>query len=207
MEIQKLILGQLATNCYVQKLDESHCIIVDIGEGAPVMLRYLESNCLIPLAILLTHGHYDHIAGVEQVREKFQIPVYIHNLDAPMLTDTTRNLADWLARDAFYPVKEWQTVEDQSVLSFRGVDFQVIHTPGHTPGSVCWACGDALYTGDTLFYMSRGRTDFPGGDNVQMLASFRKLKGIEKEYRVLPGHNKTSSLSFEKLHNPVMQGV
>lgn len=207
MEIQRLVLGDLATNCYVQKLNDTHCIIVDIGAGAPVLLRFLASKQLTPVAILLTHGHYDHTAGVEMVREKFDIPVYIHEMDVPMLSDKDRSLAVWLSQDPFQPVQAWQTVADQTVLTFEGVTFQVLHTPGHTPGSVCWLSGDALYTGDTLFHLSRGRTDFPGGSDAQMLDSFRRLKALEGDYRVLPGHNETSSLAFEKKHNPMMRGV
>lgn len=96
MEYLSLMLGSLATNCYLLKLGDGKCVIVDIGEGAPVLLRRLETEKLTPCAILLTHGHFDHIAGVEQVREKFQIPVYLHALDVPMLSDRNANLAYWI---------------------------------------------------------------------------------------------------------------
>ena len=171
------------------------------------MFRRLEMMQLEPLAILLTHGHYDHIAGVEQVREKYQIPVYVHSLDANMLTDSRANLGDWLSTQPFQPVQEWKTVEDGDTLQFGDNTFTVIHTPGHTPGSVCLQSGDVLYTGDTLFRMSRGRTDFPGGSDAQMLESFRKLKALDGDFRVLPGHNEESTLSFEKEHNPTMRGL
>ena len=161
MEITKLTLGSLASNCYIQSVENGQCVIVDIGEGAPVLLRHLEQMHLKPVAILLTHGHYDHIAGVEQVRKTWNIPVYIHKMDAAMLTDSRLNLGDWLSDLPFRPVKAWETVEEGDHLTFGTADLSVLHTPGHTPGSICWMCEDLLYTGDTLFRMSRGRTDFP----------------------------------------------
>ena len=207
MNVTKLVLGELASNCYIQSVGENRCVIVDIGEGAPILLRHLEQSGLTPSAILLTHGHYDHIAGVEQIRKAYHVPVYIHQLDAPMLTDSAANLGDWLSRLPFQKVQEWNTVEDGEKLTFGEAEFTVLHTPGHTGGSVCWQCAEMLYTGDTLFHMSRGRTDFPGGSDAQMLESFRRLKQLENDYRVLPGHNDESTLSFEKAHNPTMRGL
>ena len=120
MEITKLTLGSLASNCYIQSVENGQCVIVDIGEGAPVLLRHLEQMHLKPVAILLTHGHYDHIAGVEQVRETWNIPVYIHKMDAAMLTDSRLNLGDWLSDLPFQPVKAWETVEEGDHLTFAG---------------------------------------------------------------------------------------
>ena len=182
MKITTLMLGELASNCYIQEVGNKKCVIVDIGGDAPIVFR-------------------------RQVREKYQIPVYVHSLDANMLTDSRANLGDWLSTQPFQPVQEWKTVEDGDTLQFGDNTFTVIHTPGHTPGSVCLQSGDVLYTGDTLFRMSRGRTDFPGGSDAQMLESFRKLKALDGDFRVLPGHNEESTLSFEKEHNPTMRGL
>ena len=101
MKITTLMLGELASNCYIQEVGNKKCVIVDIGGDAPIVFRRLEMMQLEPVAILLTHGHYDHIAGVEQVREKYQIPVYVHSLDANMLTDSRANLGDWLSTQPF----------------------------------------------------------------------------------------------------------
>lgn len=207
MQVTKLVLGALASNCYIQSIGENCCVILDIGDDAPMLMRHLEQEKLTPCAILLTHGHYDHIAGVEQIRKAYQIPVYIHTLDAPMLIDSAANLGDWLSQTPFQKVQQWNTVEDGDKLTFGTAEFTVLHTPGHTPGSICWQCEDLLYTGDTLFRLSRGRTDFPGGSDMQMLESFRKLKHLESDYRILPGHNEASTLSFEKTHNPTMRGL
>ncbi len=140
MKITTLMLGELASNCYIQEVGNKKCVIVDIGGDAPIVFRRLEMMQLEPLAILLTHGHYDHIAGVEQVREKYQIPVYVHSLDANMLTDSRANLGDWLSTQPFQPVQEWKTVEDGDTLQFGDNTFTVIHTPGiHRAAFACKA--------------------------------------------------------------------
>ena len=180
MEITKIMLGELASNCYVQPVGNGKCVVVDIGGDTPVLFRRLGMLGLEPAAILLTHGHYDHIARVEQVREKYDIHVYVHTLDAHLLTYGHANLGDWISTQPCQPVQAWETVEDGDTLQFGDSTFTVLHTPGHTSGSVCWRSGDVLYTGDTLFRMSRGRTDFPDGDEAKMLESFRKLKALEE---------------------------
>ncbi len=206
MQVTKLVLGELCTNCYMLEYDENHCVLVDLGDGASVVMRHLAQKHMTPTAILLTHGHYDHIAGVESIRKTYDLPVYLHTQDVPMLTDSRVNLADWLSNQPFQPVQAWKTVEDGDTLSFGSLHMTVLHTPGHTPGSVCYQCEDLLFTGDTLFRLSRGRTDFPGGNDSQMIASFRRLANLSGDYRVLPGHNEETTLSFEKAHNPLMRG-
>ncbi|MCD8218941.1 MAG: MBL fold metallo-hydrolase [Ruminococcus sp.] len=206
MQVTKLVLGELCTNCYMLEYNENHCVLVDLGDGAPVVMRHLAQKHMTPTAILLTHGHYDHIAGVESIRKTYDLPVYLHTQDAPMLTDSRVNLGDWLSNQPFQPVQAWETVEDGDTLSFGSLHMTVLHTPGHTPGSVCYQCEDLLFTGDTLFRLSRGRTDFLGGNDLQMIASFRRLANLSGDYRVLPGHNEETTLSFEKVHNPLMRG-
>lgn len=212
MHITTLMLGSLASNCYIVEYGKGNCILIDIGGSAPVLQRRLAQMQCNPSAILLTHGHYDHIAGVEEIRKAFAIPVYVHQADQEMLTDVQTNLGDWIEPDAsFQPISCWETIQDGTTLQFSDDTEQItltaIHTPGHTKGSVCWICGNALFTGDTLFRLSRGRTDFPGGSDREMLASFRRLAKLEQDYQVLPGHNEASTLSFEKSHNPTMRGL
>ncbi len=211
MHVTRLMLRPLMTNCYLLYNDDDDCVVIDIGGGAPVLLRRLEQEKLTLRGILLTHGHYDHISGVEQVRRQWNVPVYIHEADAAMLTNTEENLGYWIEPDAdFKPVQMWQTVGDGDVLRFGSGEsafcLNVLHTPGHTKGSICYVCDDLLFSGDTLFRLSCGRTDFPGGSNAEMLASLRRLSKLEGDYRVLPGHNEESVLSFERLHNPNMRG-
>ncbi len=207
MEIKKLVLGELMANCYLVQVDDSHCVLIDIGDGAAVVERQLTTLHLEPVAILLTHGHFDHVAGVEQIRATYNIPVYIHEADAAMLSDSAENLGDWLSPGTFQKISCHVPVTEGETLSFGKLQFKALHTPGHTLGSLCWQCEDCLFTGDTLFRMSRGRTDFPGGSDAQMLDSLRRLKHLEQEFQVLPGHNESSVLSFEKEHNPSMRGL
>ena len=202
------MLGSLATNCYLIYLDEKHAAAVDIGAEARKVLDFLEQKGLTLTKILLTHGHYDHIGAVAEVQEKTGAEVYIHEADAPMLQDTHLNLADWIEPWAdFRPVTEYYTVREGDVIQAGETAFTVLHTPGHTKGSVCYLCEDILLAGDTLFRLSRGRTDFPGGSDREMLESFRRLKALEGDYRVCPGHNETTSLDFERKNNPVMRGL
>ena len=206
--VQTLMLGSLASNCHLLFLDEKRVIAVDIGDDAKKLLRFLEEQQLTLVKILLTHGHYDHIAGVLAVQQATGADVYIHEQDAAMLGDPHRNLAEWIEPWAdFQPITEYHTVADGDVISDGETKITVLHTPGHTPGSVCYQCEDILFTGDTLFHLSRGRTDFPGGSDRQMLESFRRLKHLEGDYRVYPGHNEASTLEYERTHNPTMRGI
>ena len=207
MEYLSLMLGSLATNCYLLKLGDGKCVIVDIGEGAPVLLRRLETEKLTPCAILLTHGHFDHIAGVEQVREKFQIPVYLHALDVPMLSDRNANLAYWISDSPFQAVQAWQTVADGQTLTIAQKDFTLIHTPGHTPGGCCYyiASEHVLISGDTLFQQSIGRTDFPGGSMSDLVRAVKeKLMILPEDTVVYPGHMGTTTIADEKRMNPFL---
>ena len=207
MEYLSLMLGSLATNCYLLKLGDGKCVIVDIGEGAPVLLRRLETEKLTPCAILLTHGHFDHIAGVEQVREKFQIPVYLHALDVPMLSDRNANLAYWISDSPFQAVQAWQTVADGQTLTIAQKDFTLIHTPGHTPGGCCYyfPYENVVFSGDTLFCTSVGRTDFPGGSMSDIIRSIKeKLMTLPDRTTVYPGHNDVTTIENERMYNPYL---
>lgn len=198
------VLGEMQSNCYILRGEQNPnaCVLIDIGDGASTILSYLEKNDLTPKAVLLTHGHYDHIAGVAEVIAKYPAPVYIHTADFSMLQDSRTNLADYLTQKPFHPIQDALTMEDGDVLTFDDITLHVLHTPGHTKGSVCFLGEDVLFTGDTLFRLSRGRTDFPGGSDQEMLASFRKLAALEGDYTVYPGHGNASTLFYEKMHNP-----
>lgn len=203
--VNKLVLGEFFTNCYVLTYSPGKCVVFDIGDGAAVLLRFLGRENLTPTAIFLTHGHFDHIAGVESVRKQYDIPVYVHKLDEPMMRDTNLNLATWISSHGYQPIVKWETIEDGDTFTLGEHQMQVLHTPGHTKGSVTYLCENHLFTGDTLFHLSRGRTDFPGGSDADMLASFRRLFALPGDYQVHPGHNDETTLDYERRCNPTIR--
>lgn len=201
-QITKWMVGALAVNCYVIVTEKKHVVAVDVGGDAQKILQYLKENDLQLTKILLTHGHYDHIGGVAELQAATGATVYIHEADAPMLSDNMLNLAQWIVEHAVPPVTDYKVLQDGDEIVQDECTFHVLHTPGHTKGSVCYQLEHTLFTGDTLFRLSRGRTDFPGGSDDELYASLQRLKQLDGEYDVLPGHNETSTLSYERQHNP-----
>lgn len=208
IKVKTMTLGSLGTNCHIVYTGEKKAVAVDIGGDSKKILDFLKEEDLTLSKILLTHGHYDHIGGVLEVQKATGAQVFIHEEDIPMLSDIQKNLAYWIDPYAdFEPIAEYTTLKDGDVIEDGEAAFTVLHTPGHTQGSVCYLCEDVMLSGDTLFCLSRGRTDFPGGSDAQMLASFKKLKELEGDYRVFPGHNESTTLEFERKNNPVMRGI
>lgn len=209
MEFDTLQLGSLSVNCYIIRTGNGNCIAIDIGGDSEKLLQYLKEHNLNLKKIILTHGHCDHIAGVADVQSATGAEVYIHESDADMMTDIQKNLGYWILmeNETFKPVTKYTTVKEGDIISQDNYDFKIINTPGHTPGSICVLCGRSIFTGDTLFYLSRGRTDFPGGSDKQMLESLRRLKNLDGNYFIYPGHNMMSQLQFERENNPCMKGI
>ena len=204
MNLIKLILGELATNCYILETGNGEAIAFDIGDGAKKVIQALETYHLQLKAILLTHGHYDHVAGVEEVRRETGADVYIHEKDAVMLESGQANLSWQLTSETYQPVTEYHTLKDGDILEFGSLKIQVMHTPGHTPGGVCYLTENMMFSGDTLFKGSVGRIDL-GGNREQMMISLRKIASLEKNYQVYPGHFDASALDAEKKSNPYLR--
>ncbi len=210
MNIHNLVLGEFETNSYVLTADDSStdCVIVDTGLESGELVDYIKQQNLNPLAVILTHGHADHIVGLGQLRRSFpEIEVVISEADSAMLTDSVGNLSSMLGRP-FATEKAQVIIRHEQKLSYAGIDFDVIFTPGHTPGGISLHCEkDAVvFVGDTLFAGSVGRTDFPGGDSVQIVKSIKEkllcLKGATKAY---PGHGPMTTISLEKSSNPFLR--
>ena len=200
MLIKCLPVGHLMTNCYVVT-DETtlECAVVDPGDESNTILWYLEDNKLTCRAILLTHGHYDHVGAVDALHEETGAPVYIHEMDdgAALTFDGYA----YTAPEGSVHYKEGDTVTVGSLV------FRVLETPGHTPGGVTLQVEDALFTGDTLFNGSCGRTDMPGGDMEQELRSLAKIAALPGDYEVYPGHMDSSTLDFERRFNPYLTAL
>lgn len=204
MELMHLVLGELSTNCYILNIGNGEAVAFDIGGNPKKVIDTLEAYSLKLRAILLTHGHYDHIGGVEAVRKATGAKVYIHEKDAVMLESGQANLSYQLTEDIYQPVKEYQTVEDNTVLEIGNKCIQIMHTPGHTSGSVCYLIEEMMFSGDTLFKGSIGRTDL-GGNPAEMKDSLRKISALDKNYQVYPGHFDASTLEYEKKTNPYLR--
>ncbi len=208
MVVYTLRLGsQFQANCYVVENDNKEAFAVDIGGEPQELITFLKQNSLTLKKIFLTHGHYDHFFGVAKTAQETGAEVYIHQDDAPMLESEARSLASFIGAQKFNPVTKYNVVADGDVIDFCGTPVKVVHTPGHTNGGVCYICENKIFTGDTLFRLSAGRTDFPGGSHEILMKSLRKLKklGEDNDYEVYPGHDSQTTLSYEIRHNMYMR--
>lgn len=203
MQVNALQLGMIGTNCYIF-WDETamQCAVVDPGDSGEQVAAFIKEKGLEPAAILLTHGHFDHILGIPGLRKVWpELPVYCHAGDVPAKTSTVAFGSTFPTVTAFGGVK---TYKEGDVVNIGPISVEVLETPGHTPGSVVLKVEDILFTGDTLFRGSCGRTDLEGGDGYQLLASLKKLALLEGDYQVCPGHEGLSTLNEERRSNYYM---
>ena len=202
MKIYTLNLGELQSNCYVAETSPGRCIAIDIGNDADVLLCLLEEKKLKLNKILLTHGHFDHIGGVADVVKQTNAQVFIHTDDAYMLKSAEASLSNSISDSPFKPVENYVGVYGDCIINDGKYDFKVIHTPGHTPGGVCYVCDDVIFSGDTLFRLSIGRTDFKGGSFDALQNSLIRLFALDGDYKIYPGHGLPTTLDFERKNNP-----
>ena len=194
MLIKTLPVGLLETNCYViTDEDTRKCAIIDPGADSNIILDYIESNSLKPEAIFITHGHFDHYMALTAVKDATGAPVYICQKD---VTPAGQRDPHKIEDDGGF---NWYGEGD--VHNIGGLEINVLETPGHSPGSVTLKCGSALFTGDTLFRDSCGRTDLGGGSMDILLKSLKRLSDLEGDYEVYPGHADSSTLSRERSFN------
>ena len=194
MLIRDLVLGPLGTNCYIVAADEDSREAVVIDPAAhPDRIREALAGRSVA-AFLLTHGHFDHTGALSGFAG---VPIYIHPLDAPMLSDPYLSVAEMVHDRKPRPAAS-HTVGEGDVLRLAGLEIRVLHTPGHTPGGVTYQIGDALFTGDTLFQGSYGRTDFPGGNYATEMSSIRRLLSMPGDRAVYPGHGPQTTLAAER---------
>lgn len=202
--IQQRVLGMVSTNVYVcmHAVTKEACI-VDPADNADEIIRLVSQMGAVPCAILLTHGHFDHIGAADTLRSRYQIPVYAHEAEAELLASPAMNLSGGWADSL--TLKADHLLKDKDVLTIAGFKIRVLHTPGHTPGGCCYALEgeDILFSGDTLFCRSVGRTDFPGSSGAAMKNSLhRLLTELPEETQVLPGHGEATTIGYEKRNNP-----
>lgn len=202
IHIETLTLGQLQTNCYIVFADGSRsCAVIDPGADGDAVLKKVSALGLTVDAVLLTHGHFDHVGGVETIVEATDCRLWMSESDWSQFPSPLIAYYYPLANCDFTEV---QFIEDDAVIQVGGLTFTALHTPGHTGGSVCLLCENALFSGDTLFFGSCGRTDLPGGNTGALRRSLERLAGLPNDYRVYPGHGGSTTLSAEKRYNPYM---
>ncbi len=198
MLIKTLPVGQLETNCYVVTDEDAlECAVIDPGDESNTILDYIEGNKLSCKAVMLTHAHFDHVGAVNAVLEATGAEFYMCEKDMELVKTGTSGRFTTPENTHFY--------KDGDEVKVAGLTFRVMETPGHTPGGVTLVCGDAVFTGDTLFRGSCGRTDLPGGDMRAELRSLKRIAQLEGDYEVYPGHAESSMLSIEREHNPYVR--
>jgi len=201
-ELYTVKLIRTCSNCYILVDAQSReAAVIDPGCNAGQILQELEQANARASYIIDTHGHWDHIGANLELAEKTGAQILIHRLDQPMLSDANCSLA-FLFRGDGKGGEASRLLEDGDSIELGGLRLRVIHTPGHTPGGICLLCEDLLFTGDTLFNLSVGRTDLYGGDSETLIASLTKLAPLDDKLQVLPGHGSASELGYEKAHNP-----
>ena len=195
MEILTMTVGAYQTNCYMVWGKGNQCVLIDPGYEPEAILEQVRLQGKTVAAILLTHGHFDHVGGVKVIAAQTGCRVWL--------------CADELALPGTIsdgPLYYTDTYADGQTITIAGLTFQVLHTPGHTPGCVCLLCEDVMFSGDTLFAGSCGRTDLPGGSWEVLRASLNRLAQLEGDYRVYPGHGEPTTLLREKKSNPYLRG-
>ncbi|HIX80693.1 MAG TPA: MBL fold metallo-hydrolase [Candidatus Erysipelatoclostridium merdavium] len=203
MKIKTFVLGVMQTNCYIVSNDENHCMIIDPGAQGKKVAKYLEENELVLDAILLTHGHFDHIGAVDYLYDKYHCPIYIHHEDIEMLTNPRLNLS-YLEKPFSLSAPVTPASEHMEISGFKICWF---HLPGHCPGASMIYLEDenVIFSGDVLFNGSIGRFDFPNSSKYDTLTSIEKIKTFNFDATLYPGHGPSSTLKSELLSNPYLQ--
>lgn len=203
MIVERIQAGIYAVNCYILACEDTNkACIIDPGGDAEEILKYIEKNNLDLEFILLTHAHGDHIGGIPKIKEKKNVPVFIHKEDASMLKDEQMNLSNLMSNPGVNITAD-KLLKDGEIIELGNLKLHIIHTPGHTLGGICIKVDDILFTGDTLFANSIGRTDLTGGSFEEIIESIkRKLLVFDDKVKVLPGHGPFSSIGIERANNP-----
>ena len=204
MKVEKFVTGLISTNCYlVINEDTKQAVVIDPAACPSYLMSHIKSEGLKVEAILLTHGHFDHIMGIDGFLSEFDVPVYVHEDDADAMEDPVLNQSSTYTSG--YTFGKARYLRDHQTLELVGYTFQVIHTPGHTKGGCCYyvASEDVLFSGDTLFQNSVGRTDFVNSSTSDLVHSVReKLFLLPDDTMVYPGHMGETKIGHEKKYNP-----
>lgn len=204
MKVIQMELGNFATNTYIIYDENLDAVIIDPAAEAKKIISTIEKNNLKPKFVLLTHGHPDHVGALYELKEKYNLKVYINEKDQEMLETNSTYFGPMLGLD-IKDVKVDSYLKDGQELSLGNLKFKIIETPGHTKGGVCILIENILFSGDTLFLGSMGRTDFPGGNEEEIFSSLKKLMELPDETVVLPGHGPKTTIGYERKYNPYVR--
>jgi len=205
MILETIKVGPMEANCYILASEKNKAaIIIDPGAQERKIRQALDKDGLKPGLVINTHGHYDHIGS----DDKFETPVYVHKDDLPLLKDAALNLSGFFSM-AYEVKSEIRTMEDGQVIEYEGIKLKVLHIPGHTPGGVALLLQEpeakAVFTGDTLFHHSIGRSDLAGGNEASLIKAVKeKLLVLPEDTVVYPGHGPSTTIAEEKKHNPFL---
>lgn len=212
MKINHYVVGMVQTNCYIVINDETkECFIIDPGASGKQLAEKLTQENLKPVAVLLTHGHFDHAGAAKTLKNEFGIKIYAHEAEADTLKDPQKNVSWMVGAKESYDADEF--LKDNQMIDLAGFEIKVLHTPGHTEGGCCYYIAEesVVFTGDTLFAQSVGRTDFPGGSMSQIVRSIQEklttlneAGNLENDIIVYPGHNDPTTIETERMENPYL---
>lgn len=205
LKTAKYVLGNFGTNCYfLYDPDDMSSFIIDPGCDFYVIDHAINERGFKVKGILLTHAHFDHIMALKAIKDITGAPLYIHEDEKQMLSDPEMNMISRYG-DPANCIEADVLLKDMDVIKLNNNDVTVMHTPGHTPGSCCYIAGGIMFSGDTIFYENIGRYDFIGGSYKTLRASLQRLASLERDYRILPGHGTSTTLSHEKQFNIYLQ--
>ncbi len=202
IQYKQFSVGSLGTNCYVVYDEDKHCVIVDGDGNGQSVMDFIAQEGLKVEMILLTHAHFDHIGALSIFKQAYGCPIGLGKEDADMLREPALNLSSMMGNPL--SAQADRLFSDGETFTIGQMHFTVLHTPGHTQGSVCYLVDHLLLSGDTLFAGSCGRVDFPTGNAASMMASLRRLANLQGDYTVLPGHEGITTLSREQRLNPYL---
>ena len=206
MKVEKIVVGELSENCHFLIEENGECLIIDPGDEGEKIAEYISENSLSLKGILLTHGHFDHIMATHFLKEKYNCPVVMGECDVEMIGNDEKNMGAYMGYHP-KPFEVSKKVNDGDVVDISTFRINVIATPGHTKGSVCYLVENFLFCGDTLFKNCVGRTDLYGGNSVVLMKSLEKLKNLNENLITFSGHGESSTIAKEKQNNPWLKSI
>jgi len=205
LTIHRLVLGELETNCYVLRAESGQGLIIDPADDADAICSLVSREDITPVAVVLTHAHFDHMLAAGELRDRLGVPLYVGIGDAEALSDPIRNLSGWFSPNHPVSLSADRTLTEGDIIAVGETAWTVMETPGHTPGCICLLGDGVLFSGDTLFCGSIGRLDFPGGDLQQMVASLNRLIQLPPDTVVYSGHGEKTTIGQEIVGNPYLR--